>query len=201
MAKYYRKRRYSRRSSDLESISGILALLFAGYGYTYGKQFIDDYPYAMPLALLALFLFILTLMSVWWRRRQRAKHIYDAFTVSDIDIMTGEDFERYLADLLKKRGFTNIQLTEKYDMGVDIIAQKDGITWGIQAKRYGDIVKAAAVRQVYTALTRYKCDRAMVITNSTFSRPAKLLASDTNCVLIDRQQLSEWAYEAVKANR
>jgi len=103
--------------------------------------------------------------------------------------------------LLRKRGYTNIQLTEKYDLGVDIIAKKDGVTWGIQAKRYNSPVKAEAVRQAYTALTRYKCDRAMVITNSTYSNPARMLAKDNQIPLIDREALSEWIYEASRTNR
>jgi HJR/Mrr/RecB family endonuclease len=61
-----------------------------------------------------------------------------------------------------------------------------------QAKRYSNMVGATAVRQVYTALARYGCDRAMVVTNNIFSRPAKILAQDTNCILVDRDVLSEW---------
>ena len=86
-------------------------------------------------------------------------------------------------------------LIEKYDYGVDIIAEKDGIRWGVQVKRYSNMVKAEAVRQVVTALIRYKCDRAVVVTNSTFSRPARELATDNKCVLVDRNVLSEWIVE------
>lgn len=93
-------------------------------------------------------------------------------------------------------GYTDIRLTEKYDLGVDIVAKKNGVTWGIQAKRYNSPVKAEAVRQAYTALNRYKCARAMVITNSTYSRQAQMLAADNDVVLVDRQVLTEWIYNA-----
>lgn len=116
--------------------------------------------------------------------------------MSDIDNMNGVKFEYYLAGILRKRGFTNVKVTEKYDLGVDIIAQKDGVTWGIQAKRYNSIVKLAAVRAAYTALSHYKCERAMVVTNNYFSNPAKTLASETKTVLIDRDTLAKWVYEA-----
>lgn len=111
-----------------------------------------------------------------------------------IDNMTGLEFERYIANLLKHHGYTNVRLTEKYDYGVDIIAEKDGIRWGIQVKRYSGLVKADAIRQVVTALKKYDCDRAMVITNSTYSMVAKDLASFNNCVLIDREILLQWIH-------
>ena len=34
--------------------------------------------------------------------------------------------------------------------------------------------------------------KAMVVTNNTFSRPARELAADSNCILIDREILSDW---------
>ena len=109
-------------------------------------------------------------------------------SLSDIDKMTGLEFEKYVAFLLKQQGYINVRLTEKYDLGIDIIAIKDGITWGIQVKRYSGLVKANAIRQVITALKHYNCDRAMVITNSTYSNIAITLAKSNKCVLVDRFQ-------------
>jgi restriction system protein len=113
-----------------------------------------------------------------------------AAAMDTIDHMTGLEFERYIAKLLESQGYGAIRLTEKYDYGVDIIAIKDGITWGIQTKRYSGLVKASAVRQVVTALRKYHCDRAMVITNSTtYSKVARELAKSNGCVLVGRRQL------------
>jgi len=116
-------------------------------------------------------------------------------SMTAIDNMTGIEFERYVARLLKSKGYNNIRLTEEYDYGIDIIAVKDGITWGIQVKRYSGLVKANAVRQVVTALKKYNCDRAMVISNSTYSEVAKDLARSNECVLVDRKGLLEWTRE------
>ncbi len=110
---------------------------------------------------------------------------------SIIDTMTGYQFEKFVADLLKQYGFTDVRLTEHYDLGVDIIAEKDGVRWGIQTKRYNGLVKAIAVRQVVTALRYYKCERGMVITNNYFSRVAIRLAVCNECVLVDRTKLKD----------
>ena len=106
-----------------------------------------------------------------------------------VDAMSGLEFERYIAVLLKNRGFTNVKLTELYDWGVDIIAHKDGVRWGIQTKRSSGLVKVAAVRQVVAGLNKYSCERGMVVTNGTFSRPAVEIAKVNKCVLIDRDML------------
>lgn len=121
--------------------------------------------------------------------------IYQKIVLKDVDKMDGLDFERYVMVVLRKQGYSNIKPTEKYDYGVDIIAQKDGIKWGIQAKRYSGLVKASAVRQVVTGLSVYGCDRAMVITNSTFSKVAVQLAQSNNCVLVDSWILSRMIRE------
>jgi len=107
-----------------------------------------------------------------------------------IDTMTGLEFERYVAKLLKAHGYSHIKLTEEYDYGIDIVAINNGITWGIQVKRYPGLVGADAVRQAVTALRFYHCDKAMVITNSTFSCPAITLADANDCVLIDESRLN-----------
>lgn len=112
-------------------------------------------------------------------------------SLRDVDSMSGVEFEHYVAQLLALQGYTNVSLTEQYDYGVDIVADRDGIRWGIQVKRYSGLVKAEAVRQVVTGLRLYGCDRAMVIANSTFSNVARRLAEGNDCVLIDRSSFNK----------
>jgi restriction system protein len=139
------------------------------------------------LGLISLLIIYKTLKKVKiWRRNHNP-------SMSVKDKMTGIEFERYVARLLRSKGYSHIRLTEEYDYGIDIIAIKDGVTWGIQVKRYSGLVKADAVRQVVTALKKYHCDRAMVISNSTYSNVAKVLARSNKCVLVDRSILTRWA--------
>ena len=141
------------------------------------------------LAIIILMLAIQLVMKLAQRVRTTALNLH----MQDVDMMDGIAFEYYVAQLLIDRGYANVSLTERYDYGVDIIAEKDGIRWGVQAKRYSGLVKAAAVRQVVTGLRLYECDRAMVITNSTFSTVAKRLADGNDCILIDRAGLCTFA--------
>jgi restriction system protein len=133
-----------------------------------------------------ILLAILISITRFLRSRQRKQR----FTyTANVDTMDGLEFEKYVAQILKTRGYSKVKLTEKYDLGVDIIAEKDGVRWGIQVKRYNGLVGASAVRQVVTALPLYKCDRAMVITNSIYTKNAEKLAAGNNCVLMGRDSL------------
>lgn len=203
MAYYYRKRRYKKQDDGLGGILAVASLAVLGYAYTTANDYIAQHPYGLAVVITVAVVLIALLATLLVRRLLRTKHMYDAITVAAVDTMGGLEFERYLASLLGRMGYTDIRLTEKYDLGVDIVAKKNGVTWGVQAKRYNSPVKAEAVRQAYTALNRYKCARAMVITNSTYSRQAQMLAADNDVVLVDRQVLTEWIYNAAqnKPNR
>ena len=65
--------------------------------------------------------------------------------------MDGLRFERYIKLLLERIGFYSVKLIPRFDLGVDVIATKDNVTWGIQVKLYSGMVTAHAVRQVVTA--------------------------------------------------
>lgn len=122
-----------------------------------------------------------------WRRRRRF------VWPQNVDATDGLEFEQYVAALLRANGFRKVSLTERYDYGVDIIAENDGKRWGIQVKRYAGLVKADAVRQVVTGLRVYGCDQAMVITNSSYSTVAIKLAEANDCVLVDHTGLKRLA--------
>ena len=65
-----------------------------------------------------------------------------------LDEMEGVEFEQYCAELLRNRGFIDVKLTKASgDFGVDILAEKDGVTYAIQCKRYADPVGVKAVQE------------------------------------------------------
>ncbi|RKM58494.1 restriction endonuclease [Butyrivibrio sp. X503] len=85
----------------------------------------------------------------------------------------GEEFELYCVSLLELNGYKNVSLTPVIgDHGVDIIAEKDNIKYDIQCKYYSVPVGNNAVQEVFTGRAFYKCDIAIVMTNSTYTRQA-----------------------------
>ena len=63
----------------------------------------------------------------------------------DFSSMSGWDFERYCADCLLKKGFTKAEVTAgSGDHGVDIIAEQNGIRFGIQTLSGSDSKQSSA---------------------------------------------------------
>lgn len=115
-----------------------------------------------------------------------------------IDKMKGLEFEYYVADILKKQGYKRVSVTKATgDFGVDIIctAKKGKDRIAIQVKRYNSPLSGKAIQEVVAGARHYKATRSMVITNSTFTPKAKILAKSNDCELIDRYLLKRWVYE------
>lgn len=105
----------------------------------------------------------------------------------EIDYMTGEEFEIFIAQILRSTGFYNINLTKgSGDQGVDILAEKDGIKYAFQCKRYDKPVGNKAVQEVFAGKFYYHCHTAVVVTNNYFTQSAKELAYENGVVLWDR---------------
>src|SRR5437016_6261882 len=86
-----------------------------------------------------------------------------------IDLMTGGEFEEFVVTLLEMRLFTASRVGGPNDMGIDIVAVKDGSRFAVQCKRYREQVPRTAVSDAVAAKSLHRCDRAMVVTNSMFT--------------------------------
>ena len=108
------------------------------------------------------------------------------------DDLEGHDFEYYCADLLENRGFEEVTVTKgSGDYGVDILAEKDGISYGIQCKRYDGTIGTKAVQEAFSGKAYYDCDEAIVLTNSYFTPQAIDAAEKLGVILWDRETLIE----------
>ena len=115
---------------------------------------------------------------------------------SDIDLMEGHDFEYFCADLLRKKGFQEVEVTKgSGDYGIDILAQKDGVTYGIQCKCYATPVGVKAVQEAYAGRDYYECMVGVVLTNQYFTTPAVEVAKKLKIMLWDRGYLESMMEE------
>ena len=91
--------------------------------------------------------------------------------------MDGFEFEHRCAALLKTKGYHRVSVTKQSgDQGIDVIAHKAGKKYGIQCKYYSSPVGNKAIQEAYSGARFYDCDRAMVMTNNTFTKAARELA-------------------------
>lgn len=136
------------------------------------------------LAVLIIGIFLLT-------RNYRKK-----CEVKELDEMEGHDFEYYCADLLKKRGFVDVMVTKgSGDYGVDVLAEKDGVTYGIQCKAYATPVGVKAVQEAYAGKEYYDRMVGAVLTNQYFTKPAVEAAKKLKILLWDRGYLDSMIEE------
>lgn len=110
----------------------------------------------------------------------------------EYDYMEGHDFEYFCADILKKNGFTNVEVTQgSGDQGIDIIAFKDDVKYGIQCKCYSSDIGNKAVQEAFSGKAFYGCHVAVVLTNRFFTASAKELSKKNGVLLWDRNRLEE----------
>lgn len=113
------------------------------------------------------------------------------YSMNDIDLMTGTEFESAVAALFSQMGFIVSLTKSSGDQGIDIIAEKGSQRIGIQAKCYSGSVGNSAIQEAVAGKAYYNLNKVMVITNSQFTSSAVSLAQSNDVILWDRTLLSE----------
>ena len=82
----------------------------------------------------------------------------------------GKALERMLARNLKHAGFTQVEIVGgANDKGVDVVGLNEGKRWIFQVKCRNREYSGKGAEEVRNALTPYKADVAVLVTNTTFS--------------------------------
>ena len=105
-----------------------------------------------------------------------------------LTVMISRDF---LSDLYNKMGYEVEPTKLSGDQGADVVVIKFGEKTVIQAKRYGGTVGNKAVQEIIAAISLYKAQKGIVITNNYFTKSAVELAEANKIELIDRDGLKE----------
>lgn len=113
-----------------------------------------------------------------------------------IDLMEGHQFESWCADALKSIGFCNVSVTPgSGDQGVDILAEKEGIKYAFQCKRYASDLGNTPIQEVHSGKDYYHRHVGVVITNRQFTSGAIALATETGTLLWDRGWITNYLYQ------
>lgn len=99
------------------------------------------------------------------------------------------EYEKNIADKLKELDF-NTQVTKASgDQGVDVLADKNEISFAIQCKMYSSPVGNKAVQEVVAGREYYHCNYGVVVTNTSFTKSARQLANTNNVILLNDNEL------------
>ena len=171
-------RKYNRRKKNSSSvISPLLCLGFFSYIYLSTE---NSNPEVLLIGWGALIGIILLIFGTAKMSDEKQKLGYIKSPLSQIDQMTGVEFERYLkANFQEHFGFKCYLTPKTNDYGADLILEKNGEKIAVQAKRYKGNVGIAAVQEVIAACSYYGCDKGIVVTNSFFTKQAINLAKES----------------------
>lgn len=121
---------------------------------------------------------LVVLLGFFVKRKKKSPDVFED--------MEGHEFEYFCADLLADRGFTEVEVTKgSGDYGIDILAQKDGVTYAIQCKRYTAPVGVKAIQEAYAGRDYYDRMVGAVMTNQYFTTPAVEAAKKLKILLWD----------------
>ena len=125
-----------------------------------------------------------------WLGFYAARRFGEQFRGRALDEMEGHDFEYFCADLLEQNGFIDVEVTKgSGDYGVDVLAEKDGVTYAVQCKRYDGPVGVKAVQEAYAGRDYYDRMVGAVMTNQYFTEPAVAASRKLKILLWDRGYL------------
>lgn len=117
--------------------------------------------------------------------------------MKDIDKLNGRAFERYLTIQFRHLGYRVTLTSYSHDYGADLVLHRWGKKTVVQAKRYERNVGIAAVQEVVGSIAYYKADRAMVVTNSNFTKSARDLAHRNEVELWGRKEIQKKFHIAI----
>ena len=109
---------------------------------------------------------------------------------SDLESMSGEDFEIQIASRFAKCGCQYEMTPATGDQGADLIVHYRGRKIAVQVKRRSGAVGNGAVQEVIASQRLYRCNEAWVVTNSRFTKSAREVATVHGVGLVEGTELA-----------
>jgi len=103
--------------------------------------------------------------------------------------MSGLDYEKFCADILRENGWGVTELPGSGDHGADLLAEKNNISVAIQCKHYSKPLDNTPVQEIVAAQMHYKTTYAAVVASSSYTKGAMTLASSNHVKLFHHDDL------------
>lgn len=148
--------------------------------------------------------------AAWWlwrtdrlaRVRDRRWREADAIragrrSLAEVDAMTWQEFERYVAELCRRDGCTDVEVSGRSgDLGADVTGTlPDGRRLVVQCKHYAPhryVPSGDMQKFVGTAWLHHKADVAVFVATCPFGKPALALAVQHGILAVHRDLLGLW---------
>ncbi|MFF2187883.1 restriction endonuclease [Streptomyces sp. NPDC058155] len=118
-------------------------------------------------------------------------------SLAEVDAMSWQEFERYVADLCRRDGCTDVEVSGRSgDLGADVTGTlPDGRRLVVQCKHYAphrSVPSGDMQKFVGTAWLHHKADVAVFAATCPFSRAALALAVQHGILAVHRDLLGLW---------
>jgi len=175
-----------RKRKNFNYLYYIVCLI--AFGGFLNRDIIYVYRYLIVFALFVLFCVVICLAFL---KSINKKKKYLKSGITEIDKMSGIEFEYLLNYYFKELGYKSHTTKASNDYGADLIIKKESEQIIIQAKRYQhkNNVGIKAIQEVLGAMNYYNINRGMVVTNSHYTKQATELAFRSKIELWDREKL------------
>ncbi|HRQ40580.1 MAG TPA: restriction endonuclease [Chloroflexota bacterium] len=149
----------------------------------------------LRLAEIAGFITLALMWALLWR--QNEKKPVTAVTPLDMEqlyALQPYEFEAYVADLFRQKGYRVKLHGRRGDNGVDLrLSQANGKEAIVQCKRYRKSVGPDIVRELYGTLMHERVAHAFLVTTADISDAARAWAQGKPMTLIDGRTLAHLA--------
>ena len=129
------------------------------------------------------------------KRRRIEAMLHPDRVRDEIDYMSGPEFERFMADLLRQKGYEVEETPLSGDQGVDLILPDlDGKRVVIQLKRWTGPVGNKAIQATFAGMAHYQADEGWIISPPapSPSPPASLPGVPACALLTGKNWPSGW---------
>lgn len=178
----------------------VLALAFLAFVFLTVARWAREHPGTLIAAVAVLCgVCLLGIVVIVRERREWAGRRRE---IASTDGMSGTEFERWVARLMRRTGFRSVRVCGGADdQGADITARApDGRLTVVQCKRF-DPGRSIGSPVVHTfagpAHGIHKAELAVLVATTGFTAPARRDADMLEVVLIDRDALAAWAADQV----
>jgi restriction system protein len=116
---------------------------------------------------------------IWLALRKSKRNRLLNLTLENLKSMNPKDFEYTVAEILRRLGYKDVKVIGRSgDLGVDILAVKDGKKVAVQCKKYIAKKVTSPDIQLFIGMmvTEYKADKGLYVTTSYYTRDAYHLA-------------------------
>jgi restriction system protein len=178
-------RRRRRKESDLEIGVKLLVALIVVCVLLYTQT--QEIRYLLYIGGgLLLIIIIFFVVRIARRRFYASKR-----TLDELQALKPSQFEEFIGDLFRRRGYGIEVVGKSHDGGIDVIVKKDGYKHYIQCKKFiTQTVRVGDVRDFYGAIVdRLAGGKGYFITTNHFTQEAKDFCKNKPIELIDGHQL------------